>query len=156
MNKVIISGRLTSDPDVRMTASGTKIARFCMAVPRPKRKAEGQQDADFVNCISFFKAADLIERYVQKGSKIMIGGHIQTGSYTNRDGVKIYTSDVVTEDIEFLDKTYDKSSHDETPSLDQEMVQRTGKSEEEKNPEFKNDGFMNIPDGLDEGGLPWE
>ena len=101
MNKVILIGRLTKDPEVR-TSGETMIARYTLAVGR--RVAKGEKATDFISCVAFTRKAEFAEKYLHKGSKIAITGRIQTGSYTNREGQKIYTTDVVVEDNEFVEK----------------------------------------------------
>lgn len=133
MNSVQLLGRLTRDPDVRYTDSGSTIARFSIAVDRRFRQ-EGGETADFINCIAFGKTAEFIERYIFKGTKIALNGRILTGSYTNKDGVKVYTTDVVVENVEFAEsKNSNMGNSNPTPAF-------TGAG----------DGFMNIPDGIDE------
>lgn len=102
MNRTILIGRLTGEPEIRNTQDGTCIARFRLAVDR-RFKRDGDPDADFLNCVSFGKTAEGIEKYVKKGTKIATVGHIQTGSYTNRDGQKVYTTDIVVEEWEFCE-----------------------------------------------------
>lgn len=102
MNKVILVGRFTRDPEIRYTDGGTSIARFNLAVDR-RFKQEGGQEADFPSCIAFGKTAEFIEKYFHKGMKIGIVGRIQTGSYTNNGGQKIYTTDVVVEECYFVE-----------------------------------------------------
>lgn len=102
MNKAILMGRFTRDPEVRYSDSGTSIARFTLAVDR-RFKQEGGQQADFIGCIAFGKTAEFIEKYFHQGMKIVVEGRIQTGSYTNKDGVKVYTTDVVAENVEFAE-----------------------------------------------------
>ncbi len=133
MNSVQLLGRLTRDPDVRYSDGGSTIARFTIAVDR-RFKQEGGDTADFINCIAFGKTAEFIEKYFFKGVKIALNGRIQTGSYTNKDGVKVYTTDVVVENVEFAES---KSSN-------------TGNSNPAPAPTGAGDGFMNIPDGIDE------
>lgn len=99
MNKWIGMGRLTKDPDVRMTQEGLAIARYTLAVDRRKK----EDPADFISCVVFGKGAEFAEKYLHKGSKIAVEGHIQTGSYTNKDGQKIYTTEVVIEQQEFAE-----------------------------------------------------
>ena len=101
MNKVILLGRLTKDPDVRQ-AGETTIARFTVAVDR-RYKREGEQSADFPSCVAFGKTADFISKYFYKGMKISLEGHLQTGHYTNKDGVEVYTTDVIAEAVEFAE-----------------------------------------------------
>lgn len=104
MNKTILMGRLTRDPEIRTAAgeSGTVIARFTLAVNRRFRR-DGEASADFINCVAFGKTAEFIEKYINKGRQICVSGRIQTGSYTNRDGQKIYTTEVVVEEVDFAD-----------------------------------------------------
>lgn len=113
MNKVILMGRLTKDPEIR-DAAGTTIGRYSLAVDR-RHTQEGQPTADFINVVSFGKAAEFAEKYLKKGTKILVTGRLQTGSYTNKDGVKIYTTDVIAEEQEFAEKKSDGSS-DRAPS----------------------------------------
>lgn len=101
MNQVVLVGRLTKDPDVRYNPSGMAVARFTVAVDR-RFKREGQPDADFISCVAFGKTGEFIEKYFTKGKLIGLTGSIQTGSYTNKDGQKVYTTDVVAENVEFV------------------------------------------------------
>jgi single-strand DNA-binding protein len=140
MNKTVLIGRSTKDADVRYS-QGDKpmaIARISLAVDR-KFKQEGQPTADFINCIAFGKTAEVIEKYVVKGTKIAVVGRIQTGSYTNKDGQKVYTTDVMIEDFEFCE------------SRNSQQTQNTTKPA----PAPNDDGFMNIPDSIDDDGLPF-
>ena len=134
MNSVELTGRLTRDPDVRYADSGATIARFTLAVNR-RFKSENGPDADFIGCIAFGKTAEFIEKYFFKGQKMDLNGRIQTGSYTNKDGNKVYTTDVVVENVEFGES---KASGNST------------RPSSENRPQVSPDGFMNIPDGLDE------
>ena len=138
MNKVILMGRLTRDPEVRYAQgdSTTAIAKFSLAVDR-RFKREGEPDADFFNCIAFKGTAEFLERYARKGTKFVVEGHLQTGSYTNKDGIKVYTTDVVVENIEFAES---KASSDNS----------NGYVPQERPLPSSGDGFMNLPDGLDE------
>jgi len=132
MNKVILIGRLTRDPEVRYSQgeNSLAIARYTLAVDRRFKRA-GEQDADFISCVTFGKAAEFAEKYLKQGVKIAITGRIQTGSYTNKEGQKIYTTEVVVEEHEFAESKRDNDSQVSAPN-------DTG------------DGFMNIPDGIDE------
>lgn len=133
MNKVIIMGRLTRDPEIRYSQGETSltIARFTLAVDR-KVKKEGESSADFISCVAFGKQAEFIEKYLKQGTKVLTEGRIQTGSYTNKDGQKVYTTDVVVEACEFAES---KSSNDSSaPS---------------PTPSSVGDGFVNIPDGIE-------
>ena len=137
MNKVSLTGRLTRDPDVRYS-QGEKpvaIARFTLAVNRRFHK-EGEQQADFISCVCFGKTAEMVEKYFRQGMKMDLTGRIQTGSYTNKDGVKIYTTDVFVEELEFG-----------------ESKKAVGGGSTESKPQAplpNQDGFMDIPDGIDE------
>lgn len=113
MNKVILSGRLTADPDIRHTggAEDLAVARYRLAVDRRvARNADGHTEADFINCVAFGKRAEFAEKYLRKGIKIMISGRIQTGSYTNNEGQKVYTTDVIVEEHEFCESKGSSSS----------------------------------------------
>lgn len=141
MNKVILIGRLTRDPEVRYSQgdSSLAIARYSLAVDR-RFKRPGEPDADFINCVTFGKSAEFAEKYLKQGTKIAVTGRIQTGSYTNKDGQKVYTTDVVVEEHEFAES---KSSQGEGGSNYQPSQRPTPN-------QAIGDGFMNIPDGLDE------
>lgn len=103
MNKVNLIGRLTKDPDVKLAASGLSVARYTLAVDRRYKKDGDADGTDFITCITFGKNAEFAERYLHKGMKIAVFGHIQTGSYTNKDNQKVYTTDVVVEEHEFCE-----------------------------------------------------
>ena len=144
MNKVILMGRLTRDPEVRYSQgdSATAVARYTLAIDR-RFKRDGEASADFINCVVFGKSAEFAERYFRQGLKVVVSGRIQTGSYTNRDGVKVYTTDVVVEDQEFAESkaasessmgSYRQASPSPSPAPSADI----------------GDGFMNIPDGIDE------
>ena len=137
MNKVILMGRLTRDPEIRYSTgeNATAIARYSLAVDR-RFKRDGEPTADFINCVAFGKTAEFAEKYFHQGIKIAIVGRIQTGSYTNKDGVKVYTTDVVVEEQEFAES----KSASENNSKESATRQNRGSE----------DGFMNIPDGVEE------
>ena len=138
MNNVILSGRLTRDPEVRHSQNGNEdriVARYTLAVDRIYSK-ENQQ-ADFINCVEFGKLAEFAEKYFYKGIKLIVRGRIQTGSYTNRDGVKIYTTDIIVESHEFAESKRTSEQNSNAP-ISNDV------------PAVGSDGFMNIPDGLDE------
>lgn len=134
MNKVILMGRLTRDPEVRMSGD-TAVARFSLAVDR-RFKKDGEQTADFINCVAFGKTGEFIEKYGRKGTKFVVEGCIQTGSYTNKDGQKVYTTDVVVEQVEFAES---KSS------ADGNTTNNTANSNAPTDT-----SFMDIPDSIDE------
>ena len=145
MNKVILMGRLTRDPEVRYSAgdNAMAVARFSLAVDR-RRRANGSSDeqtADFINCVSFGRQAEFAEKYLRKGTKLVVTGRIQTGSYTNKDGVKVYTTDVVVEEQEFAESKNSNSNSESGFG---------GGNSQPVAPMAASDGFMNIPDGIDE------
>ena len=151
MNKVILMGRLTRDPVVRYSAGDNSmaIARHTLAVDRRfRRDGDSGSSADFIGCVAFGRSAEFAEKYLRQGTKIVITGRIQTGSYTNRDGQKVYTTDVVVEDQEFAES---KSASSEGGSM---MRQAPSPSHAAPMPSpasaSSGDGFMNIPDGIDE------
>ena len=139
MNKVILMGRLTRDPEVRYSQgeNATAIARYSLAVDRRFRR-DGEATTDFINCVAFGRQAEFAERYLRQGTKMLVTGRIQTGSYTNKDGVKVYTTDIVVEEQEFAES---KNSQGDAgfQSTSRPMPSAAA-----------GDGFMNIPDGIDE------
>ena len=145
MNKVILMGRLTRDPEVRYSAGekSMAIARYTLAVDR-RFKRDGEATADFISCVAFGRAAEFAERYFRQGIRIVVSGRIQTGSYTNRDGNKVYTTDVVVEEQEFAESKAVSDSH-------VGQVASMGAPAPTPTPSMASaDGFMNIPDGIDE------
>lgn len=147
MNKTILMGRLTKDPDVRYSQGNNPmaIARYALAVDR-KFKRDGEPNADFINCIAFGKNGEFAEKYLHKGMKILVEGRWQSGSYTNRDGQKVYTNDCVVESCEFAESK--NASQQNNGYSNNQMSASPNNS-----PEYMNDsgdGFMNIPDGIDE------
>ncbi len=137
MNKVILMGRLTRDPEVKYTQgeNAMAIARYTLAVDR-RFKRDGEAAADFISCVAFGRQAEFAEKYLRQGIRIVVTGRIQTGSYTNRDGNKVYTTDVVVEEQEFAE-----SKNAQNHAAGQAAA---------GNPQVDPDGFMNIPDGIDE------
>ena len=137
MNKVILMGRLTREPDIRYSQGDTAmaIARYTLAVNRGYRKNNEEQQADFVSCVAFQKNAEFAEKYLHQGTKLLVTGRIQTGSYTNRDGQKVYTTEVVINE--------------------QEFEESRGTSVRAVSQEKENSGFMDIPEGIEEEGLPF-
>lgn len=111
INKVILVGRLTKNPEIRKTPNGASICKFTLAVSR-KVKAQGQPDADFISCVAWNKTADLMYQYLKKGSLIGIDGRLQTGKFTNNNGETIYTCDVMVESLQFLDKKEEAQNND--------------------------------------------
>lgn len=141
MNKVILLGRLVREPETRYGGANDSMAvcRYTLAVDK-KFKKDGEATADFVNCISFGKIAEFAEKYFTKGLRVAVSGRIQTGSYTNRDGQKVYTTDVVVEEHEIAQSRSEAS--DQQESNRQPEISPYGKD--------KDNGFMNIPDGIDD------
>ena len=138
MNKAFIMGRLTRDPEVRYTQGNNSmaIARYTLAVNRRGQKGQ-EQSVDYINIVAFGKLGEFAERYFKKGMQVLVTGHIQTGSYTNKDGQRVNTFDVIVDDQEF---TEGKKQQGETQSAPPRNIY---------------DGFMNIPDGIEDGGLPF-
>lgn len=149
MNKVILMGRLTREPDVRYSQSGDgsmAVARYTLAVDRRRARTadSNEQTADFISCVAFGRAGEFAEKYLHQGTKVVVSGRIQTGSYTNKDGQRVYTTDVVIEEQEFAESkaSSEGSVSAYTPSR--------------SNPSAPaGDGFMNIPDGVEDEGLPF-
>lgn len=140
MNKVELVGRIVRDPEVRYSTgeNATAIARFSVAVQRKFKNAEGKYEADFPNCTAFGKTAEFVEKWFHRGDMIGLTGHIQTGSYTNQKGDKVYTTDVMVDEVEFVGS---KS----TDNQGEAPAQRPSA-----------DSFMNIPDNIDdEADLPF-
>ena len=143
MNKVILMGRLTRDPEVRYSQgeNPTAIARYTLAVDRRFNRNNDDQSADFIGCVAFGRAGEFAEKYFRKGTKIAVTGRIQTGSYTNKDGVRVYTTDVVVEEQEFAESKNSSAGAEGG---------YTGGSSRAPESSGAGDGFMNIPDGIDE------
>lgn len=144
MNKVVLVGRLTRDADAHWTQGQDQkcIARFTLAVDRKVRKTDdpNQQTADFISCVAFGKAGEFFEKYGKQGVKFAISGRIQTGSYTNKEGQKVYTTDVVVEESEFAES---------------KRPQDGGQHNSQSQGNYDADGFMSIPDGVEDEGLPF-
>ncbi len=149
MNKVILMGRLTRDPEVRYSQGETPlaIARYTLAVDRRQSRNNNgeEQSADFINCVAFGRTGEFAERYLRKGTKIAVTGRIQTGSYTNKDGVKVYTTEVVVEDHEFAESKAASANNGGGYNGGGYMGGNSAPA-----PSGAGDGFMNIPDGIDE------
>jgi single-strand DNA-binding protein len=139
MNKVNLIGRLTADPEVRYTQGDQPmcVASYRLAVERRGKKVEGQQNADFISIKAFGKGGEFAEKYLHKGMKVAVSGHIQTGSYTRQDGQKVYTTDVIADEQEFCES---RQAND--------TAQNYAPKEQKEAPHM--DDFMSIPDGIDE------
>ena len=144
MNKVILMGRLTRNPEIRYSQGERQmaIANYTLAVDRRGRRNEQDAQADFIRCVAFDRAAEFAEKYFYQGQRVLVTGHIQTGSYHDRDGKTVYTTDVIIEDQEFADSKDSGrgSSYQTRPAPSSQLGM---------------DGFMNIPDGVDDEGLPF-
>lgn len=156
MNKVILMGRLTRDPDIRYTQGENSmcVARYTLAVDRrvSRSNADGNA-ADFISCVAFGKSAEFAEKYFHKGIKLVVSGRIQTGSYTNKDGVKVYTTDVVAEDQEFAESRNASAGSGDYGNNAGNYGGYNGNGSANRateQPSAAGDGFMNIPDGIDE------
>ena len=153
MNRVILMGRLTRDPEVRYSQGerAMAIARYTLAVDRRGRRSQSQdgseQTADFIPCVAFDRAGEFAEKYFRQGMRVLISGRIQTGSYTNRDGQKVYTTEVIVDDQEFADSKGTASNSNGDNSFQAAPRPQPGNA--------VGDGFMNIPDGVDDEGLPF-
>ena len=144
MNRAILMGRLTRDPEVRYSGqgeSGVSVARFTLAVDRRGRRQEGEQNADFIPCVVFGRLAEFAEQYLHQGIKVILEGRIQTGRYTNNEGRRIYTTDVIGQNIEFAERK----------APDYERVDSV-----QMDPAKASEGFMEIPEGIENEGLPFE
>ena len=149
MNKVILMGRLTRDPEVRYSqgANQTAVARFSVAVDR-RFKREGEPDADFFNCTSFGRQAEFVERYLHKGTKVVLSGRVQNDNYTNKDGQMVYSVRIMVDEIEFAEsKNASGGGNDGGYNNGGGFG---GGSSNAPTPSGAGDGFMNIPDGIDE------
>lgn len=157
MNKVILMGRLTRDPEIRYSQgdNAMAIARYTLAVDRRFNRNGDENTADFIGCVAFGKSAEFAERYLHKGTKIALTGRIQTGSYTNKDGVKVYTTDVIVEDQEFAESKNSAANSDGgygSAGFGNSGCGNPGYNNNAARPQpaAAGDGFMNIPDGIDE------
>ena len=152
MNKVILMGRLTRDPAIRYGGQDNQmaIARYSLAVDRRgRREGNDGQTADFINCVAFGRAGEFAEKYFHQGTKLVVTGRIQTGSYTNKDGQKVYTTDVIVEDQEFAESKSASAGSDNggyRPAMSQSRPEPASAVAS---------GFMNIPDGVEDEGLPF-
>lgn len=151
MNRAILMGRLTRDPEVRYSQGERSMAitRYTLAVDRRGRRGQdggGEQTADFINIVAFDKAGEFAEKYFRQGMRVLVSGRIQTGSYTNKDGQKVYTTEVIVDDQEFADS---KGSGGDMGGGGYQPTSRPAPTS------AIGDGFMNIPDGVEDEGLPF-
>jgi len=145
MNRVILMGRLTRDPEVRYSQGERTmaIARYSLAVDRRGRRSQDSTEptADFINCVSFDKTGEFAEKYFRQGMRVLVTGRIQTGSYINKDGIKVYTFEVIVDEQEFADSKNSTTAESQVPRPEPSGAM--------------GDGFMNIPDGIDDPDLPF-
>ena len=154
MNKIILMGRLTRDPEVRYSTSGDSqlaIARYTLAVDRRFRR-DGEQTADFIRCVAFGRSGEFAEKYFHQGTKIVAEGRIQTGSYQDKEGRTVYTTDVVVENQEFAES---KAASERNINNSMPMPDEPASANVTGNVPSSNDGFMNIPDNIDNSELPF-
>ena len=152
MNKVILMGRLTRDPEVRYSAgeNSTAVARYTLAVDRRgRRNQDGDQGqtADFINIVAFDRAGEFAEKYFRQGMRVLVSGRLQTGSYVNKDGQRVYTTEVILDDQEFADS--------KGAASDMSGYGQSAPSQRPAPTSAIGDGFMNIPDGVEDEGLPF-
>jgi single-strand DNA-binding protein len=167
MNKVILMGRLTRDPELRYSNKGeeqTAICNYTLAVDRRQRNQDGSTPADFIPCTAFGRAAEFAEKYFTQGLRVLVTGRIQTGSYTNRDGVKVYTTTVIIEEQEFADSKKDGGAADRQRNQSEDRRGGSGYRDDQGkyhdgygsyDSTKEQEGFMNIPDGAEDEGLPF-
>ena len=153
MNKVILMGRLTRDPEVRYSqgSAPTAVARFSVAVDR-RFKRDGEPDADFFNCTCFGKQGEFVEKYLRKGTKVVLSGRIQNDNYTNKDGQQVYSVRIMVDEIEFAESKNAAGNGDGGYSNNGGNYGNNnyGGNRSQSAPSGAGDGFMNIPDGIDE------
>ena len=150
MNKVVLVGRLTRDPEVRYSQgdSATAVARYTVAVDR-RFKRDGEPTADFIPCVVFGRSAEFAEKYFRQGMRVLVSGRIQTGSYTNKEGQRVYTTDIIVDDQEFADSKNSAGGNGDNGGYGYRPTSRPAPTS------AIGDGFMNIPDGVEDEGLPF-
>ena len=148
MNKAVLVGRLTRDPEVRYSQgdNATAVARYTVAVDR-RFKRDGEPTADFIPCVVFGRSAEFAEKYFRQGMRVLVSGRLQTGSYVNKDGQRVYTTEVILDDQEFADS--------KGAASDMSGYGQSAPSQRPAPTSAIGDGFMNIPDGVEDEGLPF-
>ncbi len=153
MNRVILMGRLTRDPEVRYTQGerSMAVARYTLAVDRRGRRNQdgNEQTADFINIVAFDRAGEFAEKYFRQGMRVLVSGRIQTGSYTNKEGQRVYTTDIIVDDQEFADSKNSAGGNGDNGGYGYQQASRPAPTS------AIGDGFMNIPDGVEDEGLPF-
>ena len=147
INNVVLVGRMTRDAELRYTPSNQAVATFSLAVNRNFKSQNGEREADFINCVAFDRAGEFAEKYFRQGMRVLVSGRIQTGSYVNKEGQKVYTTEVILDDQEFADS---KGAASEMGGYAQ-----AAPSQRPAPTSAIGDGFMNIPDGVEDEGLPF-
>lgn len=162
MNKVILMGRLTRDPEIRYGGADNQlaIARFSLAVDRRFKRQGDDVTADFFNCTAFGKQAEFVERYLKQGTKILLSGRVQNDNYTNREGQKVYSVQIIAEEIEFAESKSAQANRAgggaQSYGGGKSQSYGYGSAQQRPNPAAAmGDGFMNIPDGVDDEDLPF-
>ena len=150
MNKVVLVGRVTRDPEVRYSQgnNATAVARYTVAVDR-RFKRDGEPTADFIPCVVFGRSAEFAEKYFRQGMRVLVSGRIQTGSYTNKEGQRVYTTDIIVDDQEFADSKNSAGGNGDNGGYGYQPTSRPAPTS------AIGDGFMNIPDGVEDEGLPF-
>lgn len=149
MNKILLMGRLTRDPEVRYSQNGgnqTAVARFSLAVDR-RFKRQNEPETDFFNCTAFGRQGEFVEKYLKQGTKILLTGRVQNDNYTNKNGEKVYSVQIIAEEIEFAES---KSSQSGQPSMAAPAAPTASVPEMPNPQEAADDGFINIPNGIEE------
>ena len=153
MNRVILMGRLVRDPEIRYTSGerSMAVARYTLAVDRRGRRNQdgNEQTADFINIVAFDRAGEFAEKYFRQGLRVLVSGRIQTGSYTNKEGQRVYTTDIIVDDQEFADSKNSAGGNGDNGSYGYQPTSRPAPTS------AIGDGFMNIPDGVEDEGLPF-
>ena len=150
INRVVLVGRLTKDVEVRKTQTGLSVASFTVACDRRTSRSQdgsNQQTADFINCVAFDRAGEFAEKYFRQGMRVLVSGRLQTGSYVNKDGQRVYTTEVILDDQEFADS--------KGAASDMSGYGQSAPSQRPAPTSAIGDGFMNIPDGVEDEGLPF-
>lgn len=157
MNHVVITGRLVADPDIRYSqkpdGNQMAVANYALAVDRRQHKQDGQQNADFIGCTAFDRQAEFVEKYLKKGTKIGVYGRLQSSSYINKDGIRVYQTKVLVSEHEFLEsKNSANNGANNSQGTNYQVNARNGQNQANN---ASGDGFMNIPDGVEDESLPF-
>ena len=157
-NKAILIGRLTADPELKQTPNGVSVCSFSIACDRPFSSKSGEKQTDFINIVAFDRAGEFAEKYFRQGMRVLVSGRIQTGSYVNKDGQKVYTTDIIVDDQEFADSKGQGGDNSSFGGGNSYGGGNRGGYQQATRPAPSSaigDGFMNIPDGVEDEGLPF-